>query len=283
MKKSGRVIKAVASRYFVDTGKETIVAFARKKIKNMDRILVGDNVDMVTEKGSYVIEKILPRKNKLIRPYVSNIDICLIVVAPVPEPDFVLVDKVIINCFVENIKPILVANKSDLSFLESLKQYDGIVETMSCSTVSMDGIEQIKDRLSGNTVCLAGQSAVGKSSLVNAILEKELLETNGLTKKIQRGKHTTRQTEIIKIEDFYLIDTCGFSMLNVVDLEPEKLKLYYDEFDQFSSECQFSSCTHINEPNCAVKEHVGKEIPTERYERYKTIYDELVERKNKKY
>ncbi len=280
---AGRVVKGVSSRFFVDTEKGVVVAVARKKLRFGGNILVGDKVEMIQEHGDYVIEKIFDRKNKLIRPYVANVDICLIVVAVVPEPDFILVDKIIVNCFIEGIEPILVLNKSDLGKVDAIEDYKKIVDVEICSAVSDEGIDTLLKKLDNKTVCFAGQSAVGKSSLINAILKSDRLKTNGLTKKIQRGMHTTRQTELIKVDECFLIDTCGFSMLDAVDIEPESLKLYYDEFEEFAPKCQFSSCNHLNEPNCAVKEAVGKGISIDRYERYKTIFQELVDRKNKKF
>ncbi|HKL94652.1 MAG TPA: ribosome small subunit-dependent GTPase A [Clostridia bacterium] len=280
---NGKVIKGITSRYYVDTVQGVKFVLARKKVKNFGEILVGDFVELSEECGTFIIENVLPRRNKLIRPYVANVDICLIVVAPLPKPDFLLVDKIIINCLVEGIKPILVANKSDISEINELSEYKNIVDIYSCSATSGEGIERLLNSLDGKTVCFAGQSAVGKSSIINAVLQTDKLQTSALSKKSQRGKHTTRQTELLRIGNCFLIDTCGFSLLDAVDLEPERLRLYFDEFELLQPLCQFRACTHLNEPNCAVKSEVGISVSLGRYERYKAIYEELVEKRNNKF
>lgn len=278
----GRVIKAVASKFFVDTNDSVKVCFARKKLKFDGNIFVGDYVEIAKDRDAYVIEKVEERKNQLIRPYVSNVDACLIVVASEPEPDFVLVDKVIVNCLEQNIEPVLIANKSDLNPLD-LSEYEGIVKCFHISAETGQRVAEIFEYVEGKTVCLAGQSAVGKSSLINAILDSDECEIGELAKKIKRGKNTTRRIEIYNLGGTYLMDTCGFSMLETVDIEPENLRLYFDDLEMFRKECRFNTCTHINEPDCAVKPRVGKEIGKGRYERYKIIYDELTERRKNKY
>ena len=278
----GRVIKAVASKFFVDTEDGVKVCFARKRLKNDGIIFVGDFVTLAKEHGDFVIEEVKPRKNQLIRPYVSNIDVCVIVISPEPEPDFVLVDKIIVNCLEQNITPILVKNKDDINTIDT-KEYDSVLKQFVCSATTGDGVSEFVDYVKGKTVCFAGQSAVGKSSLINNILDCDLLEVGELAKKIKRGKNTTRKTEIFNLNGTYFVDTCGFSMLDTVDVEPKDLRLYYDDFEAFRNDCKFSTCTHTDEPNCAVKEHVGKEIGEGRYQRYLAIYKELVERKESKY
>ena len=279
---NGRVMKAVASKFFVDTESGVKVCFARKKLKFDGNIFVGDYVEIARDRDVYVIEKVIERKNQLIRPYVSNIDVCLIVVASEPEPDFVLVDKVLINCLEQGIEPVIVANKSDLSPVD-LSEYESIVKCFHISAETGQSVADVFEYVEGKTVSLAGQSAVGKSSLINAILDSDECEIGELAKKIKRGKNTTRRIEIYNLGGTYLMDTCGFSMLDTVDIEPENLRLYFDDLEIFRKECKFNTCTHINEPDCAVKPHVGKEIGKGRYERYKLIYEELAERRKNKY
>lgn len=279
----GRVIKAISSKFFVDTTNGVKICFARKKLKLDGNIFVGDWVMLEKERDSFVIEKVIPRKNSLIRPYVSNIDICLITIAPEPIPDFLLVDRIIVNCLEQHIEPILVVNKTDIAAIDTT-EYENIVKILRCSAETGEGTKELVEAVKGNTICFAGQSAVGKSSIINTILDSDLLEVGELTKKIKRGRHTTRRTEIIALEDqTYLIDTCGFSMLETIDIEPEDLRLYYDDFEQYRKECKFNSCTHIDEPECMVKPQIGIDIGKNRYQRYLTLYLELNDRRKAKY
>lgn len=279
----GRVIKGVASKFFVDTPEGVKTCFARKKLKLDGPIFVGDYVTIEKDRDSFVIEEVSERRNVLIRPYVSNIDICFIVIAPEPEPDFILVDKVIVNCLQQSVKPVLVINKNDIGKID-MSEYIKVAEIIECSAETGYNIDKIVSMARGKTSCFAGQSAVGKSSLLNAILESDELEVGELAKKILRGKNTTRKTEIFTVEkDTFIVDTCGFSMLETIDIEPEQLRLYFDDLEEFRPKCRYNSCLHLDEPDCCVKEHVGKEIGKGRYERYKSIYQELVERKENRY
>ncbi|MCM1305775.1 MAG: ribosome small subunit-dependent GTPase A [Bacteroides sp.] len=283
MKTDGRVVKAVASKFFVDTADGVKVCFARKKLKQDGNIFVGDCVSIARERDSFVIEEVKPRKNSLIRPYVSNIDVCFIVVACEPQSDFLLADKIIVNCHSEGIRPILIVNKCDISPVDT-REYESVLDIIECSAQSGLGIDKIVYASLGKTVCFAGQSAVGKSSIINAILGSDLLEVGELAKKIKRGKNTTRRTEILPLADgTYLVDTCGFSMLEAVDMEPENLRIYFDDLEEFRPQCRFNTCTHIDEPDCAVKAHVGYEIGEGRYERYKAIFNELKQRRENRY
>ena len=245
----GRVIKAVASKFFVDTDEGVKVCFARKRLKNDGLIYVGDYVEIAKDRDSFVIENVAPCKNRLIRPYVSNVDVCFIVIAPEPEPDFLLVDKIIVNCLMEGIEPILVKNKADVKHIDTA-EYDGVVKQIECSAQTGENVKKIVEIAKGKTACFAGQSAVGKSSLLNNILDCDLLEVGELAKKIKRGKNTTRKTEIFHIgEGTYFVDTCGFSMLETVDVAPENLRLYFDDLEAFRKDCRFNMCTHTDEPD----------------------------------
>lgn len=279
----GRIIKAVASRYTVATENGLRECYARMRVRGALHILVGDRVELHRERDTYVIESVLPRANKLVRPYVANVDVCLIVLAPEPAPDFLLADKIIVNCLKEGIEPVLVWNKSDLETCD-LSEYNGVCPVVVCSAESGEGVEAVAELIRGKTSCLAGQSAVGKSSLVNALLQSPVLEVGPLAKKIKRGRHTTRRTEILPLgSDTYIVDTCGFSMLDAVDMPPEELRLYFDDMEAYRKDCRFNTCTHTNEPDCAVKAHLGKGVSEGRYARYLEIYRELDERRKNKY
>ena len=276
----GRIIKIVSNVYTVDTENGVYNCVVRKRIKNDVKPVVGDIVEVLETCDAFVIDDLYDRKNSLIRPYVANVDVAVIVVSPKPKPDFLLVDKVIVNAIDENIEPIIVCNKSDVSKLD-LSEYKNF-KVFYTSAKTEDGIKELKNYLSNKTVCLIGQSAVGKSSLINAMANLNL-QTGGLAKKTERGKHTTRQTELIKCDDFWVIDTCGFSLLNTIDIEPEELRLYYEEFLSYADECRYHGCTHTTEPDCEIIRRVGVDIPKGRYERYVEIFKELEEKRRKKY
>lgn len=276
----GRIIKIVSNVYTVDTENGVYNCVVRKRIKNDVKLVVGDIVEVLETCDAFVIDDLYDRKNSLIRPYVANVDVAVIVVSPKPKPDFLLVDKVIVNAIDENIEPIIVCNKSDVSKLD-LSEYKNS-KVFYTSAKTEDGIKELKNYLSNKTVCLIGQSAVGKSSLINAMANLNL-QTGGLAKKTERGKHTTRQTELIKCDDFWVIDTCGFSLLNTIDIKPEELRLYYEEFLSYADGCRYHGCTHTTEPDCEIIRRVGVDIPKGRYERYVEIFKELEEKRRKKY
>lgn len=276
----GRIIKIVSNVYTVDTDNGVYNCVVRKRIKNDVKLVVGDIVEVLETCDAFVIDDLYDRKNSLIRPYVANVDAAVIVVSPKPKPDFLLVDKVIVNAIDENIEPIIVCNKSDVSKLD-LSEYKNS-KVFYTSAKTSDGIKELKNYLSNKTVCLIGQSAVGKSSLINAMANLNL-QTGGLAKKTERGKHTTRQTELIKCDDFWVIDTCGFSLLNTIDIKPEELRLYYEEFLSYADGCRYHGCTHTTEPDCEIIRRVGVDIPKGRYERYVEIFKELEEKRRKKY
>ena len=177
-KLKGRVVKGVASRFSVYTDEGFKTCLARGRLKSDGLIYVGDYVEIVRDRDVWVIESVAPRKNALIRPYVSNIDLCLITVAPVPAPDFLLVDKVIVNCLAEGITPVLVVNKSDIEKVD-VSEYN-CVETVYCSAETEGGADVLVPVIGGKTVCFAGQSAVGKSSLIKTLYaEVPLIEGEG--------------------------------------------------------------------------------------------------------
>lgn len=279
----GRVIKAVSSRFFADIGGDVKVCYARKKLKADGDIYVGDRVRVVKDRDSFVIEDVLPRKNSLVRPYVANVDVCFIVIAPEPQPDFVLVDKIIVNCLKQDVVPVLVVNKCDMARVD-VNEYKNVLNIVFCSALDGEGVQSLAKLAKGKTACFAGQSAVGKSSLINSLLDEPILEVGELAKKIKRGKNTTRRTEILALgEETYLVDTCGFSMLEAMDMPPEELRLYYDDMEEYRKDCRFNMCMHVSEPDCAVKAHVGNGVGKGRYERYLSILAELKQKAAEKF
>ncbi len=281
----GQIVKIIANRYTVRTESgDRLIATARGRLRLDSDPYVGDFVTITRGKPVATIDEILPRKNSLIRPYVANVDAALIVVAPEPKPDLVLADKIILNCYAEGIEPVLVATKNDLGDLAPALQeeYPGTV-IISVSSATKNGLNELSDLIQGKTVCLAGQSAVGKTSLLNALLDLNL-KTDGLSAKIKRGKNTTRHVEIYEASGGSIVDTCGFSMLECVDLKENELTYYYDEFVAVQDGCRYRGCTHTTEPDCAVKRAVAEgSINAARYQRYLTIFEEIKEARRKQY
>lgn len=238
--------------------------------------LAGDFVEFSTQEGlgyGYV-EDIAPRENELLRPPVANVDIMLLVVsATKPNIDFMLADKLLIHAERAGIEPVLCINKSETSSsaaAEIAAQYSSY-RLICVSAKEGSGISELEDILRGRCVCFTGQSAVGKSSIINVLDAKLELEVGGLSKKTARGKHTTRVVELLYIPQLgaYIFDTPGFSMLAAEGFAPGELAACYREFGDYAGACRFNSCVHDKEPDCGVKMAVERgEISKDRYERY---------------
>lgn len=289
-KQTGQVIKGVGGNYEVLCGDNVFNCTGRGKLRLDGNLFIGDYVEITTY-GNYkgAIEKVLPRKNKLARPYIVNIDAIIICIAPIPKPDFLLVDKMLINCLKQNITPILCVNKIDLVddvFLKNINDsYKDLAEIVYVSAYDGRGISELTNLIANKYLAMAGQSAVGKSSIINAIVGKQLLEIGELSRKTERGKHCTRHVEIYDIGyGIRLADTCGFSVLELGEFDPSELSTYYTDFDEYARECRFNMCNHINEPGCAVKKAVeDNKLSKDRYNRYLSMYNDLLEKWRKRY
>ncbi len=254
---------------------------------------MGDIVDFTEQSGEVngFIEEIHERKNVLVRPPVSNIDNLVIVLsASKPEPDLLLVDKLILQAEINNISPVICLNKIDASkkkdAASDIKEQYAYYPFAAVSAGKNTGLESLAETLNGKTSAFTGQSAVGKSSILNVLGADLHLRTDGLSKKTSRGKHTTRQSELMYIADIdaFVIDTPGFSIFDSIEIEESDLASYYKEFISFAGKCRFLSCLHANEPDCAVKEAVmNGTIHPKRYDRYLQILELLREKRSKKY
>ena len=284
----GKIIKGIAGFYYVHVPGKGIYECKAKGIFRKDRKkpLVGDDVEiqvlMETEKKGN-IEMLLPRKSELIRPAVANINQALVIFSIVkPQPNFNLLDRFLIMMEQQGIPCIICFNKADIDTERDGEIYQAIYqacgyETLKVSAKEGQGVEQVKALLQNKTTTVAGPSGVGKSSLINELQSGIHMETDDISARIERGKHTTRHSELIAIEDnTYILDTPGFSSLGLFHMEKEELAGFYPEFARYERYCRFGGCAHISEPVCGIRDAVKDgEISTLRYENYKLLYEEL--------
>ena len=273
----GIVCKIISSRYSILSEDKVYVASVRKRLADK-RVCVGDFVDFEKYQGSYVITEVYERKNELIRPRISNIDKCYIVISNRPEPDYILVDKLIINCLYEGIDICIIVNKIDEKTID-LTEYGELYETIYVSAYTGEGMQKLEESMRDKTCAIVGQSGVGKSSIINYLLNENKIKVGDISKHMDRGKHTTRHIEIYQTNNnARIIDTCGFSILNTVQIKKENLRNYFEEFDKYRDGCEFKSCLHLNEKNCKIKEMIGTGISKNRYDRYIKILNEIIEK-----
>lgn len=288
----GKIVKGIAGFYYVHVVESGIYeckakgAFRKEKIKP----LVGDNVEIdILDEGKKLgnITQIRERNNELIRPAVVNIDQALVVFAVTkPKPHFNLLDRFLVMMESKGIPVVLVFNKKDIAEEEEIRKLRAIYrecgyQVIFTSAKKEENVEIVKSVLEGKTTAVAGPSGVGKSSLINLFQTEIEMETGTISEKIERGKHTTRHSELIPIdENSYIMDTPGFSSLYVNDFEKEELKYYFPEFAPYEGQCKFHGCDHIHEPGCAVKQALddGK-IHKIRYENYVEMYNELKDKR----
>lgn len=258
--------------------------------KDSRKPLVGDDVEMdVLDEGQHLgnISSLLPRRSELIRPAVANVDQALVIFAVAsPRPNFNLLDRFLIMMQQQDIPCIVCFNKQDMDDAGDAGRYRDVYEGCGFKTVSVSartrrGIVQLEKLLAGRTTTVAGPSGVGKSSIINCLQSDVVMETGQISEKIQRGRHTTRHSELIALGgDTYILDTPGFSSLGLFDLEKEQLGEYYQEFKQYEKFCRFGGCAHISEPVCGVRDAVAEgRISRMRYENYCLLYDELKNRR----
>ncbi|MBQ7613511.1 MAG: ribosome small subunit-dependent GTPase A [Butyrivibrio sp.] len=290
----GRIIKGIAGFYYVETKGAGIYECKAKGIfrKSGIKPIVGDNVEIEIideEDGLGNLVDVLPRKNELYRPPVANVDQAVILFAIVkPDPNYNLLDRYLIMMKQLGIPVIICFNKQDIATKEEEKELHDAYEkcgyhVLFVSVKEERGLDELKALLKGKTTALAGPSGVGKSSLLNKLVPDADMETGGLSRKIDRGRNTTRHSEIFIVkelsdeeEETFIIDTPGFTSLELRNVEADSLMDYYTEFEEFEPECRFGGCSHIAEPDCGVKNALERgEVSRVRYDNYRIIYEDL--------
>lgn len=290
---SGIITKGIGGFYYVSTPEGVYECKARGLFrKNELTPLPGDrvNISVIDDaKKLGTIDEVLPRQSQLLRPAVANVDQIVAVIAiKSPSPDFFLLDKLLITAEQKNLNTIICINKIDLDTdgehkkIVNAYEKTGYKVILSSSRIDA-GFDRLKEALKGRISVFAGQSGVGKSTILNRIMNRRVMETGELSEKIERGRHTTRHAELVELESRgYVVDTPGFSSFELSDIKHEELQFYYPEFAEHINGCRFTHCSHISEPDCSVKEALGRRLIDEgRYARYIQFYNIL--KQNKEY
>ncbi len=287
----GKIIKGISGFYYVHAAEAGIYQCRAKGIFRNRNVkpLVGDDVefditDEADKEGSIVA--IEPRKNELHRPAVSNIDQALLVFAAAkPAPNFNLLDRFLIMVRRQKIPAVICFNKADLQTQKEREEIVSAYGSCGCSLIftsaaRKEGLEELFLLLQGKTSAAFGPSGVGKSTIINLLQQEVHMETGDISKKIGRGKNTTRHTQLIPVDGkAYIMDTPGFGSLDVPGLLTQDLWKCYEEFLPWEPDCRFQGCSHIGEPDCGVKRALSEgRIHKMRYENYVTIYQELKEK-----
>jgi len=282
----GVIIKAVGGFYFVRAGDQIYRCSIRGKIRlQKGQAMVGDMVSVILMgDDDGVVEKILPRRNELVRPLIANVDQAVVIFATKqPDPSALLLDRFLVQVRAAEINPVICFNKFDLAENEEpelISHYDKTgYPVIRVSAITGQGIESLRKILKGRINVLAGPSGVGKSSLLNTLQPGLELQTGDISLKLRRGKHTTRHVELIPLEQGGLVaDTPGFSNVDLPALSREELPGYYPEFNSYADRCRFNGCLHYREPGCAIKEAVRKGyVSMLRYQNYLNLLEEVIE------
>ena len=278
----GRIVRSLSGFYDVKTDSGLVTCRARGILrKEGNSPLTGDLVEITAEHGKGMVEKILPRKNRFIRPAVANIDALVVFAAnvnPVTEP--YLIDRVAAIAGDQNVPVILCVNKCDLDpAVDLVRIYEHAGFTVICTSAETgDGVETLMQQISGKLVAFTGNSGVGKSSILNRLCPELNLATGEVSEKLGRGRHTTRHVELYRLEqDTYVADTPGFSSFDTDQMEvilKENLQYAFPDFGRYIGQCRFDDCSHRKEPDCAVRAAwENGQIEKTRYDSYLRLYE----------
>jgi len=288
----GRIVRGMGGLYTVrdEYGTEYVLR-AKGKFRRLQLTpLVGDKVSFTPGTGDEHgwVDEILPRVSVSVRPPVANVELMVVVLAPVPAPDLMLIDRLLVRARQQNMQALLAFNKCELdgALGDQLKKEYGMaeVEFLAVSAMEKEGLSALRDRMTGRVCCVAGQSGVGKSTLLNALLGFEL-KTGEISKKIERGRHTTRHSELLEKDGLQVLDTPGFSLLDMEEqMDPVLLQEYYPEFSSYLGDCRFSPCYHMSEPGCRVTAAARDgEIDPERLKRYQALLVQIMKAWRERY
>lgn len=275
----GKIYKGIGGFYYVKTGDAGVVECrARGRFRKEHIIpMIGDDVEIEVKNGKGYVCEIYPRRSKLIRPAVANIDMVVVVAAAKsPDPNTAVIDKMLVNAEINGIEPVVCINKSDLANAAELAELYTRVgyRTAAVSAETGEGLAELRELIRGKTAAFAGVSGVGKSSLLTLITGQGL-ETGAVSDKISRGRHTTRHVELFAMPDGgFVLDTPGFSSIEPEEIAAAELAGCFPEMRGLAGQCRFRGCAHIGEPDCAVKAAVSDgRIAASRYETYRELYE----------
>lgn len=276
---TGIIVKGIGGFYYVKAADDNVYECKARGIFRKERVtpMIGDHVEIEAEGGKGSIVKIQKRTTCLERPPVANIDILVMVVAAAaPEPNFFLIDKMLINAQKNGIEPIICVNKTDLAKREDLQKTYYSYKIVSVCAAKEEGLDELVGLIKDKVSAFSGLSGVGKSSILNLITNTEM-ETGSVSEKIQRGRHTTRHVELLELKaGGFVLDTPGFSSLEVEGVKAEELHNYFPEMSGVKDSCRFRGCSHISEPDCAVKALLEDgTLLKHRYESYRELYNTL--------
>lgn len=285
----GVIVKGIGGLYYVNVNGEIYKCKARGKFRyNNLTPMIGDNVEISIEKDSASIEKIYERKTELIRPAVANVTQAFVVFAfKHPDLNKDLLNKFLLLSEYNGLKAVVCFNKMDLVYEDKSSIKDELesagYEVLYLEAKNNKGLDQLREKIKGNISVFCGPSGVGKSTILNNFIGREVMQTGEISDKLKRGKHTTRHSELIELEDGFLVDTPGFSSLELDFINKEQLQYCFKEFDEYRDECKFNNCVHYKEPKCGVKNAVEQgKIHKSRYEFYIKTLEEIINRGNRK-